>query len=67
MLKALIVGENILLYFVDPIGWLASQTTMIQNFGGDGLNHTAQWFESNKYGLNDTTELAVWFESRQTA
>ena len=41
--------------------------TMIQNFGGDGLNHTAQWFESNKYGLNDTTELAVWFESRQTA
>ena len=40
---------------------------MIQNFGGDCLNHTTQWFELNKYGLNDTTELAVWFESQQTA
>ena len=29
MLKALIVGENFLLYSVDPICWLASQTLVV--------------------------------------
>ena len=35
MLKALIVGENIFLYSVDPICWLASQTLVAFLYSGD--------------------------------
>jgi hypothetical protein len=35
-----------------------STSTMIQNFGGNGSSQTAQWFETNKYGLNNTS--GIW-------
>ena len=35
MLKVLIVGENILLYSVDPICWLAPQTLVVFLHPGD--------------------------------
>ena len=39
---------------------------MMKNFGGNGLGQNAQWFETNKYGLNKTSVYGLspgeWFE-----